>query len=441
MTPREFAIDVVRTLRNAGFQALWAGGCVRDELLGMAPKDYDVATTARPEQIRDLFGRKRTVPVGAAFGVIMVVGPKSAGTVEVATFRRDAGYSDGRRPDAVTFSTAEEDASRRDFTINGLFYDPLAAKVIDYVQGERDLQQKIVRAIGDPHARIAEDKLRMLRAVRFAATFQFHLDEACLDAVRQHAGEIGQVSAERISAELRLMLVHPHRGQAARLLVRAGLLPVLLPEAQAVYQWDPATGDGHPDWHFVLAALERLGPLEEAAVALAVLLRFVLAPTGTGAIQIHELRKRWRLANHEVACLRHLLEQEALILSAGNRDWPTVQRILIADYAQELLQYCQALAETSGQGAEDVVYCRTQLALPREKLDPAPLITGHDLKTLGIAPGKVYQSLLKTIRDEQLQERLSTREQALSRARELASDSEVQDGNAQDSDAQNSGPR
>src|SRR5688572_25996293 len=170
---RAFALEIVEKLRAAGFEALWAGGCVRDELLGLVPKDYDVATSATPEQIRNLFGRRRTLAVGAAFGVITVLGPRAAGQIEVATFRTDAAYSDGRHPDAVTFTTAEHDAQRRDFTINGLFFDPVAQKIVDYVGGQDDIQRRIVRAIGDPRLRLREDRLRMLRAVRFAATFQF----------------------------------------------------------------------------------------------------------------------------------------------------------------------------------------------------------------------------------------------------------------------------
>src|SRR5262245_35516929 len=166
---RQFAVEVVHRLRESGHQALWAGGCVRDQLMGQLPKDYDVATDAEPDRIREVFGKRRTLPIGAAFGVITVLGRKGAGQIDVATFRCDAAYSDGRHPDAVTFSDAEHDAQRRDFTINGLFYDPLEGRVIDYVGGQVDLEFRILRAIGNPSARIAEDKLRMLRAVRFAA--------------------------------------------------------------------------------------------------------------------------------------------------------------------------------------------------------------------------------------------------------------------------------
>src|SRR6266568_6797818 len=191
---RDFAVEVVRRLRERGHQALWAGGCVRDQLMEQMPKDYDVATDAVPDRVREVFGKRQTLPIGAAFGVITVLGPKGAGQIDVATFRRDAAYSDGRHPDAVSFSDAEHDAQRRDFTINGLFYDPLDDRVVDYVGGQEDLKLHVIRAIGDPLARIAEDKLRMLRAVRFAARFGFAIDDAVLAAVKQQAHELVIVS-------------------------------------------------------------------------------------------------------------------------------------------------------------------------------------------------------------------------------------------------------
>src|SRR2546421_9642884 len=200
MTERDFAIEVVQRLRDAGYQALWAGGCVRDELLGLVPKDYDVATDARPEEVRRRF--RRTLAVGMSFGVIEVLGPRTeAGplVVQVATFRSDVSYSDGRHPDAVVFSSAREDALRRDFTINGMFFDPLDNQLIDYVGGQDDLRAKVLRAIGDPTARFAEDKLRLLRAVRFATRFELTVEPATETAIRAMAPAITVVSAERIA--------------------------------------------------------------------------------------------------------------------------------------------------------------------------------------------------------------------------------------------------
>ena len=232
---REFAVDVVRRLQEAGFRALWNGGCVRDFLMGRVPKDYDVATDARPDAVRSLFGHRRTLAVGASFGVIIVLGPKQAGNVEVATFRTEGPYLDGRRPEHVDFASPEEDAQRRDFTINGMFYDPISEQVHDYVGGEKDLAAGVVRAIGRPADRMAEDKLRMLRAVRFAATLDFQLDAATADAVRAMAPEIHVVSAERIAQELKKMLVDPHRRRAIELAHETNLLLEILPELKPVF--------------------------------------------------------------------------------------------------------------------------------------------------------------------------------------------------------------
>ena len=226
---RVFAREIVEKLRAHGFEALWAGGCVRDELLGIRPKDYDVATSATPDQIRDVFGRRRTLEIGAAFGVITVLGPRAAGQIEVATFRTDATYSDGRHPDSVSFTDAEHDAQRRDFTINGLFFDPLTDRVVDYVGGQADLNARIVRAIGSPRLRFSEDRLRMLRAVRFAATFAFTIEPETLRAIQEMAVDVTRVSPERIGMEIRRMLLDPNRAVALELLRETKLLPHVLP--------------------------------------------------------------------------------------------------------------------------------------------------------------------------------------------------------------------
>ena len=228
--PREFAVEVVTKLRSDGFEALWAGGCVRDQLIGIEPKDYDVATNATPEQVILLFGKHKTVPVGVSFGVVMVLGPTRAhGQVEVATFRADGEYLDGRRPSAVSFCSSEEDAKRRDFTINGMFFDPVSEEVIDFVGGKQDLQAGVVRAIGDPVARFTEDKLRMLRAVRFASTYKFELDPATATAIKTLGSELVQVSAERIAQELLRMFAHRTRAVSLKQLYATGLIGVLFP--------------------------------------------------------------------------------------------------------------------------------------------------------------------------------------------------------------------
>jgi len=414
---RRFAIRVVEKLRDAGFQAYWAGGCVRDQLLGRTPKDYDVATNAAPAEIREVFGRRRTLAIGEAFGVIVVLGPKAAGQIEVATFRRDAQYSDGRHPDAVTFCSAEEDAKRRDFTINGLFYDPINDRVIDYVNGQRDIQRRLLRAIGDPFDRIAEDKLRMLRAVRMAATFDFALDASTLAAVQQKSPEITVVSAERITAELRQMLVHQNRCRAVDLLAESRLLTQILPELRGIAP-EGGSPTANPPWQRtqrVLAHLDRA----TFPMAFATLVREFACPADRRVPEVQAIGKRLRLTNKEERDTEFLLVHEQAVRSASRIPWPQLQRILVQEGASDLLSYSHAVAEAIGEGGQDIDYCRDKLALPKEELDPLPLINGDDLKEAGLPPGPAYKQIIEAVRDAQLEGRVGTKEQALDLAREL----------------------
>jgi len=431
---REFAVEVVKKLRAAGFTAYWAGGCVRDRLLGACPKDYDVATDATPEQIRQVFGRRRSIGVGAAFGVMAVLGGRGAGQIEVATFRSDAAYSDGRHPDSVTFASDREDALRRDFTINGLFYDPLADRVIDYVGGREDLEKRIVRAIGDPHARFAEDKLRLLRAVRFAATLDFQLDADTLAAIASLAADITLVSAERIAQEMRLMLVHEQRVRALRLLRQTGLLEEVLPEAAAL----PGGHRKAPSAHFDHAedddpwgrTLRVLGKLDRPsfAVALAALLHVAAdsedaqlstpetdaagAPTDPSAVA-KSVGARWKLPNKEIDRVAWLLTHLPTIAEARQAAWPRLQRILISPGIEELLTLAAAVVAAQGGDAENVSHCRELLALPVEQLDPPDLLDGNDLIDHGVPRGKLYSQLLRRVRDAQLEGHIQTKQDAL----------------------------
>ena len=409
---RDFAVDVVRRLREAGHEALWAGGCVRDRLLGLMPKDYDVATDAVPDRIREIFGKRRTLPIGAAFGVITALGPKGAGQIDVATFRRDAAYSDGRHPDAVTFSDAEHDAQRRDFTINGLFFDPLANQVIDYVGGQEDLKRGVIRAIGDPLARIAEDKLRMLRAVRFAARFAFTIEERTLAAIRQQAHELVIVSAERVAAELRLILTHASRVRGLELLAETGLLEVILPESTVLLE-------SSDQWSRSLAILTALDS-PTFPMALAALLRELhFAEPAKDLPRV--VASRWKLSTDELTGVDKFLREEPLIRTARQQPWPKLQRILIAPRIDELLGYCAAVAKTLDGTISDIDFCQQKLAIPPIELNPSPLITGDDLKALGIPPGPAYRELLEAVRDAQLTDKIGTREEALSYAGRLYS--------------------
>jgi poly(A) polymerase len=388
---RAFALEVVEKLRGAGYEALWAGGCVRDQLLGLAPKDYDVATSAKPDEIREIFGRRRTLAIGASFGVITVLGRRSEGQIEVATFRSDAQYSDGRHPDAVHFTTAEHDAERRDFTINGLFFDPVTEQVVDYVGGRDDLERRLIRAIGDPRLRLAEDKLRMLRAVRFAASFDFTIEPATLAAIQSMAGEVTTVSAERIGAELRRMLAGANRGTALDLLRETKLLPPVLPEVACL---DAAAFNMT---RHVLAALER----PTLPLALAALLHRLSEPQIAATVG-----RRLRYTNHEIQRAAWLLAHVSTIRDAGTVSWPQLQRVLVHDGAAELVALYAAIA---GAGDPALAFVRARLALPAEQLNPPPLIDGSDLIGHGLAPSPDFARLLEAVRDAQLRGEIKTR--------------------------------
>ncbi|MGD9647514.1 MAG: CCA tRNA nucleotidyltransferase [Pirellulales bacterium] len=365
---RQFAVDVVLRLRQRGFVAYWAGGCVRDHLLGRQAKDYDVATSAKPDEIRELFGHRRTVAVGAAFGVIAVVGPRGAGQVEVTTFRRDSTYLDGRHPEHVTFTDAAEDAARRDFTINGLFFDPEAHEVIDYVGGQTDLEAGIVRAIGDPRARFIEDKLRLLRAVRFATTFDFRLDPATAAAVREMAPDIAIVSAERIAQELRRMLVAPRRARGVELLRETELLATILPEllpliGMPIDEQFPALADR---WGATVATLEELQE-PDFPLALAALLHQTGWPavraTGedavaAGAAVARAVGRRLRLSKREIELSCWLIRQQHSLADARSLPWPKLQRRLIHADVADLLELHRAIAVARDASLADIEFCR-----------------------------------------------------------------------------------
>ena len=391
-------MEIVERLRGAGYEALWAGGCVRDQLLGIPAKDYDVATSARPEQIREVFGHRRTLPLGAAFGVISVLGGRSREPIEVATFRCDGTYVDGRHPEEVVFTTAEADASRRDFTINGLFFDPFKEEVVDYVDGVKDLQRKLIRAIGDPTARLAEDKLRMLRAVRFATTLGFQIEDATLAAIQPMAKEVLVVSAERIGAELRRVLTHTRRSHGLELLRESELLAPLLPEIAA-----RADRDELP-WKRLVDRMRALST-ESISVALA-----ALAWESGDAELVRVLGGRFRFTNKEVDQAVWLVEHLPTVGEAKVVPWPRLQRVLVHEGAAELLALASAVF-----GAEDpgLLHCRDRLALPADDLNPPSLLTGDDLIAHGLDPGPYFGPLLEHVRDEQLEGRINSREQGL----------------------------
>lgn len=412
---RDFAAEVVFQLHKAGFMAFWAGGCVRDDLLGRTPADYDVATSARPDEVRNVFGRRRTLAVGAAFGVITVLGPRDAGQVEVATFRTDEAYTDGRHPAGVVFSTPEFDAQRRDFTINGLFLDPATGAVHDYVGGRGDLAAGIVRAIGVPSMRFGEDHLRMLRAVRFAAAFGFALDPATRAAIEDMRHLVTSVSAERIAAELRAMITRPGRRRALELLDETGLAREVLPEVA------PAAGTAADSaatrWAAAAAIIEALDE-PELGTAFAAL----FADAGTGPLR--HAAHRLRLSNRDTKLAAWLLEGVAALgMTAGDltpqasdgctRPWSEMQPWLAHDDAFALADLLRARADHGLGSREAAAWVTAQLTRPRAELDPPPLLTGRDLMEAGIPEGKGVGKLLAELRAKQLDGEITRREAAI----------------------------
>ncbi|MFA6134839.1 MAG: CCA tRNA nucleotidyltransferase [Phycisphaerae bacterium] len=394
------ALWVLKRLRDAGHQAYFAGGCVRDMLLGVESTDYDLASDATPDQVRQLF--RRVLLVGAKFGVAMVIHHRQK--VEVTTFRSDLSYHDGRRPEGVVFSDPREDALRRDFTINGLFYDPLTEEVIDYVEGQKDLRAGLVRTIGSPRQRFAEDYLRMIRAVRFTVRFGFRMDESTAEAIRQYAAHITDISGERIFEELGKMLVRESAAQAAEMLGEVRLAEAILPELFA------ATGL----WERGLGRLRMVAQRKDTTLALAALMAELPAPA------IEAICRRWGTSNE----LR-----EGLCLLAGHLDdWqrsadmPLCQfkRLLAGRHFPRLLALWDAQerlltgeSKLTGQAA-----CRAR-AIPDYNIAPRPLITGKHLKVLGLTEGPELGRILRAVYDAQLNEEIATRREAMERARQL----------------------
>lgn len=431
---REFATDVVRKLRAAGYIALWAGGCVRDLLLGREVSDFDVATSATPEQVRELFGRKRTLSVGQSFGVIIVLGPhKEAGQVEVATFRTEGNYLDGRRPSLVSYSTPEEDAQRRDFTINGMFYDPIDEKIHDFVGGRNDLQRRVLRAIGDPHARMTEDKLRMLRAVRFTATLGFELDEATRDAVSRMAVELTVVSAERIAQELRKVLAHPHRVRGFQLLAELGLVRVIFPELVHDQRGNLAPANlpdgGQTLWSSFESILNTLANLPERAtfeLALAAILQQLPAPDRepqTHADQVGTvwaITRRLKLSADEMSSVAWLIGHLNAWHDAPWQSQAQLKRLLAHPLSADLRALIRAISCANCLPTEAIDFVDDYVSRHQPSdINPPELLTGKDLIERGLKPGPRFKEILDQVRDAQLNGEIGTREEALSRLMSL----------------------
>jgi tRNA nucleotidyltransferase/poly(A) polymerase len=435
MTHGEIAARAIAArLRAAGYAAYLAGGCVRDRLLGRAPKDFDVATEAPATAVQQLFDR--TIPVGVQFGVVVVV--ESGQPVEVATFRADAVYLDGRHPSSVRFSSPEDDAQRRDFTINGMFLDPVTDAVIDYVGGQADLRAGIIRAIGDPAARISEDRLRMLRAVRFAARLGFVIEPATSAAIQEAARSITDIAWERIGDEVVRMLTDSAGGSARRayeLLDRTGLLAPILPEVAALKGVEQSP-DYHPEGDVFLHTLGLLEQLEQPAetLALGALLHDVAKPPCArrdakritfyghcemGAEMAVGICQRLRRSRETWERVAMLVRDHLRLVNAPEMRLSTLKRFLASAGIDELLELCRMDALASNKDLSYYEFCkRKQLELGAEEIRPEPLLRGRDLLELGFQPGPRIGQILSAVAEAQLDGTLTTRAQAIDWVRE-----------------------
>ena len=392
---RSFAVKTVRKLRNAGFIAYFAGGCVRDQEMRPSedPHDYDIATNALPDQIQEAFTKNKTLAIGVAFGVITLIGTKATGNIEIATFREDAAYSDGRHPDDVSFCNAEQDALRRDFTINGMFYDPIDEQVIDFVNGQADIIAKVIRAIGIPAERFHEDKLRILRAIRFATTLQFTIHTETLAAVKQFAENLQQVSRERILAELKKILESNHYQRGLELLLDTGVLSyavpgLTLPESSQAANWQS------------LLAITAAMPANDFLSTLALL--FKTLASDSILIDVRFNLKQMKMSNEEIKTVCWMIDHVDQFINANSAPWPQIQRLLINPHAAKTLAIATAWSSHHQQSTAGIEFCQQKLDLPLEQLDPTPLLDGKDLQEMGLHPGPLFSKVLSAVRDAQL---------------------------------------
>jgi poly(A) polymerase len=449
------AESIVARLREAGHQAYFAGGCVRDLLLAREPKDFDVATGATPDVVLGMFDK--TFAVGAHFGVILVCGEVDGveTMTEVATFRNDGAYADGRHPDAVRFSeSAAEDVERRDFTINGMLLDPLllrtggdlSAAVLDCVGGRADLEAGLVRAIGDPARRFAEDKLRMLRAVRFAARFQFAIEPVTLAAIRAQAATIHQVSAERVRDELTRMLTEGQAHRAFELLDETGLLEQVLPEVSRMRGVEQPP-EYHPEgdvWVHTLLLLEKLPAGAPATLAWAALLHDVGKPATferapdrirfnghaeVGTSIAAAICRRLRFSNDETAQILSLVANHKRFGDVERMKESTLKRFFRLPRFDQHLELHRIDCLSSHGLLRLYDFARERYAhLPPEAVRPALLVSGRDLIEAGYRPGPIFKEWLALAEDAQLEGRIATREQGLALIREIADATAARDG-------------
>src|SRR2546430_3665697 len=428
-TPMESAArSIAHRLRERGHVAYFAGGCVRDLLRGQAPKDFDIATDARPEVVQKMF--PRTYAVGAHFGVIVVL--ENDFQFEVATFRSDGAYLDGRHPVEVRFATAEEDAARRDFTINGMFFDPEKDEVIDYVGGRQDLERRLIRAIGDPAQRFAEDRLRMLRAVRFATVLGFEIDPATWGAIVASAVSITQISAERIREELVKIFLSPNRAGGWDLLDASGLMGAILPELEAMKGCEQPP-QFHPEgdvFKHTRIMLEMLPAEASLPLVFSVLFHDVAKPpTATvdeegrirfnghdriGAEMTEAIMERLRFSRAEIDATVEAVRQHMVFKDVPNMRVARLKRFMARPTFNDELELHRVDCASSHGMLDNYDFLRQKKEeFANEPIIPPPLVTGDDLIAMGLKPGPKFGEILEAVETRQLEGELSDREKAL----------------------------
>ena len=432
------AREIVSRLQSAGHSAFWVGGCVRDFLLGREPQDIDIATDARPEQVEKLF--KRTIAVGKKFGVMIVV--ESGQNFQVATFRSEENYADGRRPEKVVFSDAKADAMRRDFTVNALFYDPISDKTHDWVGGEKDLRAKIIRTIGKPEERFGEDHLRLLRAVRLAAQLNFEIEPATFAAVKTLAPKIQVISAERIRDELLKLFRPPHAARGLDLLRESGLMEHVLPELSATIGCDQSP-NYHPEgsvYNHIRLMLQQLPPDAPESLPWAVILHDIGKPPtatteeGNGAIHFYghekigadmsrEILNRLRFPKKDIEETVAAVRQHMQFKDVRQMRMATLRRMLLREtFPLELeLHKLDCLGSHRSLENYDYLIEQAEELNKRPQIRP-PLLSGEDLIELGMKPGPAMGALLHEIRDKQLSDELKTKRAAKAWAKKRLED-------------------
>lgn len=424
----EAATRIVRTLREAGHGAVFAGGCVRDMLRGEEPHDFDVATDATPERVQELFAR--TVAVGAHFGVVVVMDGRIQ--IEVATFRTDGAYLDGRHPSTVRFTTAEEDAARRDFTINGMFFDPLEHRVLDFVGGREDLEKGVIRAIGDAAQRFREDRLRLMRALRFAARFGFSIEAKTWDAICAQAAAIREVSAERVRDELVKILLHPSRLAGFDLLDASGLLREVLPEVEALKGCEQPP-QFHPEgdvFQHTRIMLGLLGERVSVPLVFSVLLHDIGKPptsrvdeTGRirfnghdaiGAKMAEAVMERLRFSRAECDATVEAVAQHMVFKDVTRMRPAKVRRFIARPGFADELELHRVDCQSSHGDLENHAFLLAKIKeYASEPIIPPPLVTGKDLIAMGMKPGPRFGQILEAVETRQLEGAFVSREDAL----------------------------